>query len=214
MLMFFCRVAHSIVDKISASDPSSGLFAIFDGHGGRQVSDYCAERFPNEIRKELMKNPADLQQPLTDVFNRINNELRLIDSDGCGSTACVAVVRKEGAANVLYLANVGDSRAVLSKSGQAERMSVDDKCDNPQENARVKGSGGIILDNRLGGVLAVTRAFGDHALTRVGLICTPHIVKYTIKPFDKYLVIASDGIWDELSDSDAIALCNDEISTK
>ena len=70
MLMFFCRVAHSIVDKISASDPSSGLFAIFDGHGGRQVSDYCAERFPNEIRKELMKNPADLQQPLTDVFNR------------------------------------------------------------------------------------------------------------------------------------------------
>ena len=70
-----------------------------------------------EIRKELMKNPADLKQPITDVFNRINNELRLIDSDGCGSTACVAIVRKEGAANVLYVANVGDSRAVLSKSG-------------------------------------------------------------------------------------------------
>ena len=71
----------------------------------------------------------------------------------------------------------------------------------------MKSGGGIILDNRLGGVLAVTRAFGDHALTRVGLIVTPHIVKYTVKPFDKYLVIASDGIWDELSDQDAIALC-------
>lgn len=54
-------------------------------------------------------------------------------------------------------------------------MSIDDKCDNPGENARVKQSGGIILDNRLGGVLAVTRSFGDHALTRVGLIATPHI---------------------------------------
>ena len=93
-------------------------------------------------------------------------------------------------------------------------MSIDDKCDNPGENARVKQSGGIILDNRLGGVLAVTRSFGDHALTRVGLIATPHIQKYTVKPFDKYLVIASDGIWDELSDQDAISLCNDEISCK
>lgn len=93
-------------------------------------------------------------------------------------------------------------------------MSIDDKCDHPGENARVKQSGGIILDNRLGGVLAVTRSFGDHALTRVGLIATPHIQKYTVKPFDKYLVIASDGIWDELSDQDAISLCNDEISCK
>lgn len=49
-----------LVDKIVPSDPSSGLFAIFDGHGGRQVSDYCAERFPLDIRKELMKGAADL----------------------------------------------------------------------------------------------------------------------------------------------------------
>ena len=79
-----------------ASDPSSGLYAIFDGHGGRQVSDYCAERVPIELRKELMKNPADLHQTLLDVFSKISNELRLIDSDGCGSTACVTIVRKEG----------------------------------------------------------------------------------------------------------------------
>jgi serine/threonine protein phosphatase PrpC len=67
-----------------------------------------------EIRKELMKNPADLCQSLTDVFAKVNNELRLLDSDGCGSTACVTIVRKEGNTNVLYVANVGDTRAVLS----------------------------------------------------------------------------------------------------
>ena len=53
-------IAHSIIDKIVPNDPSSGLFAIFDGHGGRQVSDYCMERFPIEMKKELVKNPADL----------------------------------------------------------------------------------------------------------------------------------------------------------
>ena len=162
----------------------------------------------------MLKSHADLSQPLTEVFGKINNELRLIDSDGCGSTACVAVVRKEGPQNVLYCANVGDTRAVLSKSGNAERMSIDDKCDNAEENRRVKSGGGIILDNRLGGVLAVTRAFGDHALTKVGLIATPHITKHIIKPFDKYLIIASDGVWDELSDQDAIDLCHDDLNTK
>ena len=88
---------HTIVDKIVPNDPSSGLFCIFDGHGGRQVSDYCAERFHLEMRKEMAKNPADLSQPITDVYNRLNNELRLLDSETCGSTACTAIVRKEGA---------------------------------------------------------------------------------------------------------------------
>lgn len=152
------------------------------------------------MRKELIKAPTTLNQSLTDCFVKIDNELRLIDSDGCGSTACVAIVRKEGNHNVLYVANIGDTRAVLSRSGKAERLSVDDKADNPDENARIKSTGGIIIDNRVGGVLAVTRAFGDHSLKRAGLIATPHIVKYTLKPFDKYLIIASDGIWDELSD--------------
>ena len=49
-------------------------------------------------------------------------------------------------------------------------------------------------------MLAVTRAFGDHSLRHSGLIAVPHILKYTLKPFDGVLVIASDGVWDELSD--------------
>jgi serine/threonine protein phosphatase PrpC len=48
-------------------------------------------------------------------------------------TACVTVVRKEGVHNMLYVANIGDTRAVLSKNGSAERMSIDDKCDNLDE---------------------------------------------------------------------------------
>jgi serine/threonine protein phosphatase PrpC len=70
---------------------------------------------------------------LNTVFAKIDNELRLLDSDGCGSTACVAVTRKEGAHQILYVANIGDTRCVLSKGGQAERLSIDDRCDNPDE---------------------------------------------------------------------------------
>ena len=69
------------------------------------------------------------------MFEKIDYEIRLIDSDGCGSTACVCLVRKEANNKVVYCANIGDSRAVLSKSGKADRFSIDDKCDNPDEVA-------------------------------------------------------------------------------
>ncbi len=68
--------------------------------------------------------------------------------------------------------------------------------------------------NRVGGVLAVTRAFGDHSLKNSGLIAVPHIVKYNLKPFDQFLVIVSDGVWDELSDQDSINYCKEDFSTK
>ena len=49
--------------------------------------------------------------------------MRLLDSDVTGSTACLAIVRQEFGHRILYIANVGDTRAVLSKNGVAERMS-------------------------------------------------------------------------------------------
>lgn len=60
----------------------------------------------------------------------------------------------------------------------------------------------------------MTRAFGDHSLRHSGLIAVPHILKYTLKPFDKFLVIASDGVWDELSDQDSVNYCKEECTTK
>ena len=50
---------HAIKDKLGG-DSSCGLFAIFDGHGGRQVADHCAERIVEEMRKEVSKTPGDL----------------------------------------------------------------------------------------------------------------------------------------------------------
>lgn len=40
--------------------------------------------------------------------------MRLIDADNCGCTACVCIVRQEMGNKVLYVANLGDTRAVLS----------------------------------------------------------------------------------------------------
>ena len=56
-------IAHFIKDKLN-NDPNCGLFAVFDGHGGRQVSDHCAERIGDEMRKEIAKTPGDLSNAI------------------------------------------------------------------------------------------------------------------------------------------------------
>ena len=71
----------------------------------------------------------------------------MLDSDHCGSTSCTAIVRREINHNVLYVANIGDTRAVLSKNGQAERLSKDHKATDPDEIDRVKSAGCSIMEN-------------------------------------------------------------------
>mmetsp|Transcript_26267 Transcript_26267/g.19721 ORF Transcript_26267/g.19721 Transcript_26267/m.19721 type:complete len:130 (+) Transcript_26267:451-840(+) len=126
----------------------------------------------------------------------------------------MALIRKEFGHTFLYVANVGDTRAVLNKNGVCERMSQDHKATDFNEVQRIKGGGGIVLENRVGGSLAVTRAFGDHALKRDGVTAKPFINKHALRPFDKHLIIASDGVWDVLEDQDAVNFCKDELSSK
>ena len=50
-------IAYCVKDKLN-NDLNCGIFAVFDGHGGKHVADHVAERMPEEIRKEIMKNPG------------------------------------------------------------------------------------------------------------------------------------------------------------
>lgn len=130
----------------------------------------------------------------------------MLDSEQCGSTACVAVIRMESAHKVLYIANVGDTRALLSRNGVEERLSVDHRLSEKSEHDRVTQSGGLILNDRVGGSLILTRAFGDYALKDSGVIVTPTIRKHFIRPFDRFVVVASDGVYDTLTDQQVIAM--------
>jgi serine/threonine protein phosphatase PrpC len=127
----------------------------------------------------------------------------------------VVFIRSETGRRVLYVANLGDTRAVLvSGASSAERLSYDHRATDKAEIERVKRDGGIIMEDRVGGSLAITRAFGDHALKRDGVIAKPHIKKHFLRPQDRYLIVASDGVWDVLEDQDVFKLCRDEWSTK
>ncbi|OAA64168.1 protein phosphatase 2C [Niveomyces insectorum RCEF 264] len=107
---------------------------------------------------------------------------------------------------VLYTANVGDARIILCRSGKALRLSYDHKGSDENEGRRIANAGGLILNNRVNGVLAVTRALGD---TYIKDLVTghPYTTETVIQPdIDEFMIIACDGLWDVCSDQDAVNL--------
>lgn len=114
---------------------------------------------------------------------------RNVDSPEAGA-------RIKGAARsrVLYTANVGDARIILCRGGKALRLSYDHKGSDENEGRRISNAGGLILNNRVNGVLAVTRALGD-AYMKDLVTGHPYTTETVIQPeTDEFIIIACDGV--------------------
>ncbi|KAI9667300.1 MAG: Protein phosphatase 2C 1 [Bathelium mastoideum] len=107
---------------------------------------------------------------------------------------------------VLYTANVGDARIVLCRNGKALRLSYDHKGSDENEGKRIANAGGLILNNRVNGVLAVTRALGDSYMKDL-VTGHPYTTETVIQPdIDEFLILACDGLWDVCNDQEAVDL--------
>ncbi|KAI3339024.1 phosphatase 2C-like domain-containing protein [Ustulina deusta] len=111
---------------------------------------------------------------------------------------------------VLYTANVGDARIILCRAGKALRLSYDHKGSDENEGKRIANAGGLILNNRVNGVLAVTRALGDSYMKDL-VVGHPYTTETLIQPeVDEFIIIACDGLWDVCSDQEAVDLIRDK----
>ncbi|KAJ9694078.1 hypothetical protein PVL29_009857 [Vitis rotundifolia] len=139
----------------------------------------------------------------------------------CSGTTAVTVIKQE---DHLIIANLGDSRAVLCTRGNRNQLvpvqlTVDFKPNLPSEAERIRNCKGRVFalpDER--GVyrlwmpdqnspgLAMTRAFGDFCLKDYGLISIPDVSYRKLTDKDEFVVLASDGVWDVLSNSEVIRI--------
>lgn len=106
------------------------------------------------------------------------------------------------------MAHVGDSRAVLcAKGGVTRRLCEDHLAGRPDELDRIEASGGLVVDVRgvcrVNGVLAVSRAIGDIGLKDL-VIANPDVCRVPLTGGEEFLLIASDGVWDVLSDEESV----------
>uniref|UniRef100_K3YTH0 protein-serine/threonine phosphatase n=1 Tax=Setaria italica TaxID=4555 RepID=K3YTH0_SETIT len=172
------------------------LFGVFDGHGGSRAAEYLKEH----LFENLLKHPeflTDTKLAISETYQKTDTDFLESEASAFrddGSTASTAVL----VGDHLYVANVGDSRAVISKAGKAMALSEDHKPNRIDERKRIENAGGIVIwagTWRVGGVLAMSRAFGNRLL-KPYVVAEPEIQEEQVNGELECLVLASDGLWD------------------
>ncbi|KAJ9190358.1 hypothetical protein P3X46_001573 [Hevea brasiliensis] len=126
-----------------------------------------------------------------------------------GSTAVVALV----CSSHIIVANCGDSRAVLYRGKESMALSVDHKPNREDEYARIEASGGKVIPwngHRVCGVLAMSRSIGDRYL-KPWIIPDPEVMFIPRARDDECLILASDGLWDVMTDDEACEVARKKI---
>ncbi|CAO3606625.1 unnamed protein product [Mucor hiemalis] len=189
--------------------PRQGFFAIFDGHAGKATAEWCGANFDKVLAKTI-ESSGDESVPeiLNKAFLAADNEVNQREGKFSGCTAIVAYVKVIGEKRILYTGNVGDARAVLSRQNKAVRLSYDHKGSDSQEAKRIMDLGGFMMNNRVNGVLAVTRSLGDSVMKEF-VVGNPFTTETELGPNDDFLILACDGLWDVCEDQDAVDLIKD-----
>lgn len=154
-------------------------------------------------------------------FDEMDDNLaREINTDSYCSGSTAVTVIKQG--DQLIIGNLGDSRAVLCTRGDRDQLipvqlTVDLKPDIPSEASRIINCEGRVFaaeeepdvyriwmpDDDCPG-LAMSRAFGDFCLKDYGLISAPDVFYRRLTKQDEFVVLATDGVWDVLTNSEVI----------
>ena len=228
------RINQDSLFKIKYEDLNLFFYGVCDGHGpfGHLVSNFIKNNLPIILYQKLKSNIYDnnnlLYNAIKDSFLQINYQLNYnsnIDINFSGST-CISVLFSY---NQIITANVGDSRAIrgqyISKNKKwiYEVLSKDHKPEEKEEYLRIKKYNGIIhpylnedkefigpqrvwIKNKNIPGLGISRAFGDKAFSSVGVISIPEIFFFKHNINDKFIVIASDGLWMYVSNQEIVEI--------
>ncbi|GAA0158314.1 protein phosphatase [Lithospermum erythrorhizon] len=196
------------------------FYGVYDGHGCSHVATRCKDRMHEIVKDEVEKSEASWEEKMAKSFSKMDKEvvdccsneeeicssncrceLQAPQRDAVGSTAVVAVVSPEK----IIVSNCGDSRAVLCRNGVAIPLSSDHKPDRADELVRIEEAGGRVIywdGARVLGVLAMSRAIGDNYL-KPYVISEPEVTITDRTDEDECLILASDGLWDVVSNETA-----------
>ena len=195
---------------------------------------YFYDKFQiNPAEFSFIKNKfSEISKNLKESFYKIDNDLlkskQSFDTEKSGSTVCVGILNSKN----LILANIGDSRAILcsyNKSWKSSQLTKDHKPKDKSEYKRIIASGGTVSrminveknEEEIGPYrvwdktqdkgpgLAMSRSIGDGQAKNLGVLAEPDIFEYTLNEGDKFIVCASDGIWEYLSNDDVMNIIKD-----
>jgi protein phosphatase 1L len=185
---FACNIHHGM--QGNAAEFGVPYYAVFDGHGGNACADWLSNNFVKYLAKQW-QGGAPPEAAVTQAFLAADKKIlapksgffgamgeRGIGGSKCGATAAVALLYQNAAGkDTLLAANAGDARIVLARGKKAVQLTEDHVPDSEEERIRIEAQnpnpnmplvryvGGTW---RVGGLLALSRAFGDAYLKGTG----------------------------------------------
>jgi len=219
-----------VVDTIG-DDGDILLVGVYDGHGGREMVDFLEHGLTYHVEQEVSCCGKNNNRPLglQRAFLLADLHAQQLGVATSGATVALCLIepvqtnndnsndyKKCGGYHVTT-ANVGDSRIVLGSINTATsnnntkttavtatRLTTDHRLDDPTEVARIERTGdGFLWKGRVCGILAVTRSLGDQIL-KPYVIAHPSVREELVE--NCFLIVACDGLWDVLTDQEAVAL--------
>ncbi|CAN6300247.1 unnamed protein product [Urochloa humidicola] len=238
---------HSQVESgpLSATEPGlHGTFVgVYDGHGGPETARYINDHLFNHLRRFASEHKCMSTDVIRKAFRATEEGFISVVSSqwsfrpqlaAVGSCCLVGVV----CSGTLYVANLGDSRAVLGRlvkgTGEVLAMQLSTEHNASYEEVRRELQAShpddphiVILKHnvwRVKGIIQITRSIGDvylkipefnreplhskfrlhETFTRPLLSSDPAITVQQIQPTDKFIIFASDGLWEQLSNQEAV----------
>lgn len=214
------HIAAQMVFNIKDQVHQVPLYGIFDGHGGVACARYLSKHLASYLKSHL-ENAISLAQSIEEEEAAIFNTLKLafvdlgakyrkLYSGEGGSTANIAIIFK----NQLWVANVGDTRAILVANGAATALSEDAKPGLEKYKKGVETRHATVIEvegvPRVGGNLATARAVG-HSEVHSGVNPRAKVIKYSLSQLPQgknFLIIACDGLWDVASSTQVAKTVN------
>ncbi|MFT7803454.1 protein phosphatase 1A-like [Arapaima gigas] len=215
--------AHTCIPEMDGELSSWGYFAVFDGHAGSTVSEYCSRHLLDHILATGMikeeDNKEKVMEGIREAFLRIDRHMHVLarreNWDRSGSTAAAVMLSPQR----IYFINCGDSRTLLCRDGRVCFYTEDHKPCNPREKERIQNAGGSVTLQRINGSLAVSRALGDFDFKEVEwrtqteqlVSPEPEVCGLERSPSDEFLVVACDGVWDALNNEELCAFVHSRL---
>lgn len=171
----------------------------------------CLRLSLEKVNKEVMRIVHWSYQGSTAVVVWLHEELRRTPSttnnNDDQNAAATDTEYEERLVRTLVAANIGDSRLIISRNGQAVALSRDHKPDDPVEMEYIRSVGGRVTYPsgvpRVNGVMALSRAIGDRSETPC-IRAEPDLILEELLWTDDFYVLATDGLWDVMTNQDVV----------
>ncbi|KAI4318560.1 hypothetical protein MLD38_032248 [Melastoma candidum] len=233
--------------SMNETGPSGTFVGVYDGHGGPETARYINDHLFQHLKRLASGRESMSAEVIRKAFQAtedgflsvVSNNWPLKPQMAAVGSCCLVGLISDGN---LYVANLGDSRAVLGRGGKAtgkvmavqlssehnasiESVRKELRSEHPDDPQVV-----VLKHNvwRVKGIIQVSRSIGDVYLKKPEfnkeplyekfrlrepfkkpiLSSDPSILVHQLEPRDRFIIFASDGLWENLSNQEAVDIVN------